>query len=201
MNRKLPGMLFLLCSLFHVASVQAEEPVPAEVVVYINPLEYKHPIKLWHFYYDYWYTQGPVVEDIALDVLGKEFGQVSMCEGNNIGKLLVRITPGMFYNPHMSMFYGKITADVFTGSGKPLNTYVAEAKKFGYLNVVPADQIGVAYKMAMQNVVNKMREDPALQNAITTGVPETETSTPCSMMMVLPMRRVNPSNLLNTFER
>ena len=191
----------LASSLALTQVVFAQEPEPADVVVYINPLEYKHPVKLWHFYYDYWYTQGPAVEAAAIDVLNHAYGKASICDGNNIGKTLVRIVPNMFYNPHMTTFYGKISAEVFTGSGKPLGGYVSEVQKSGFLDVAPAAQIGELYRTAMQNVVDRMKTDPAVQEAIKNGVPQSETSTPCSMMSVLPSRRVNANDLLNTFER
>lgn len=189
------------CGLIQNTPALAQEPEPADVVVYINPLEYKHPVKLWHFYYDYWYTQGPAVEAAAMEVLNDAFGKASMCDGNNIGKTLIRIVPNMFYNPHMTMFYGKLTVDVFTGSGKPIATYVSEVQKPGFLDVAPASKTGAVYKEAMQNVVDKMKTEAALQEAIKNGVPQSETSTPCSMMSVLPARRLNANDLLNTFER
>ena len=191
----------MLLGVLAFCGVAHAEPEPADVVVYINPLEYKHPVKLWHFYYDHWFTQGPAVEAAAMEVLGQTYGKVSMCDGNNIGKTLMRIVPSMFYNPHMTMFYGKLTVDVFTGSGKPIATYISEVNKPGFLDVAPADQIGAVYREAMQNVVTKLTADAEVQNAISHGVPQSETSTPCSMMSVLPSRRLNANDLLRTFER
>jgi len=191
----------MMSCLLAVGIARAESPEPADVVVYINPLEYEHPIKLWHFYYDYWYTQGPVLEAVALQVLGNAYGRASMCDGNNIGKTLIRIRPNMFYNPHMTMFYGKLSADVFSGSGKPLGSWVSEAQRSGFLDVATEAQVRDVYRQAMQNLVNEVKQDPTVQKAIQDGVPQSETSTPCSMMMVLPSRRLNANDLLNTFER
>ena len=174
-------------SLLPTASlVQAENADPANMVIYISPQEYKYSVKLWHFYYDYWFNQGPAVEPVATQILGSEFGNVGMCEGNTAGKTLVWIKPSMFYNPHMQTFYGKITANVFTGSGKPLGVYVGESQKMGFLDVFPASQIDATYKLAMQNVAEKMKADQALQAAISKGVPANETSTPCAMVSLLP---------------
>ncbi len=174
-------------SLLPAASlVQAENADPANMVIYISPQEYKHSIKLWQFYYDYWFSQGPAVEPVATHILGAEFGTVGMCEGNTAGKTLVWIKPSMFYNPHMLTFYGKITADVFSGSGKPLGVYVGESQKMGFLDVFPARQVDATYKIAMQNVADKMKADQLLQAAISKGVPANETSTPCAMVSLLP---------------
>jgi len=184
-----------------MGSAHADTPAPADVVVYINPMEYQHPIKLWHFYYDHWYTQGPAVEAAAMQVLNVSYDHASMCDGNNIGKTLMRIVPSMFYNPHMTTFYGKLRAEIFTGSGKPLGAYVTEVQKFGFLDVAPEDKIAEVYRSAMQNIADKMKTDAAVQDAIATGVPHSETSTPCSMMSVLPSRKLSPIDLLNPFER
>jgi hypothetical protein len=201
MIRRFVILACMLCGLAVAGMGHAQQPEPADVVVYINPLEYRHPVKLWHFYNDYWYTQGPAVEAAAMDVLNEAYGKASMCDGNNIGKVLIRIVPGMFYNPHMTMFYGKLTADVFTGSGKPIATYVAEANEPGFLDVAPADKIGRTYRAAMQGIVAEMKKDVAVQQAISHGVPESETSTPCSMMSVLPAHKIKPKDLLRPFER
>lgn len=166
-----------------------EGPKQADVLVYINPQEYQHPIKLWQFYYDYWYTQGQAVEPVAKQVLGADFGKVDMCEGNRTANALVRIQPRMFYNPHMRTFYGKIVANAYTGSGKPIATYVGESEKVGFLDVAPASKVEEAYRLAMQAAANKMKADPAFQEAVKQGVPESETSTPCTMASILPMAK------------
>ena len=165
--------------------VQANTAEPPKMLVYISPQEYSHSVKLWHFYYDYWYSQGPAVEPVATKVLGAEFGEVGMCEGNRVGNTLVWIKPAMFYNPHMRIFYGKITAHVFSGSGKPLGTYVGESKKEGFLDVYPARQVEAAYKLAMQDLAGKMKADQAVQTAVNDGVPASETRTPCAMVTIL----------------
>jgi hypothetical protein len=159
---------------------------PADMLIYINPQEYQHPIKLWHVYKDYWFEQGPVVETVAKEVMGSEFGKVGMCESNLVGNTLVKLQPKMFYNPHMKIFYGTIIASAYTGSGKPIGTYIGESQKTGYLDVVPAYQVEQSYKLAMQQVVTKMKADPAFGDAIKNGVPANETATPCSMVSVLP---------------
>ena len=199
--KKLLLCFMILPGLLGISVAQAAEPEPANMIIYINPLEYKHPVKLWHFYYDYWYTQGPAVETVAMQLLNERFGKTTMCDGNNIGNTLIRIIPNMFYNPHMTMFYGKITADVFSGSGKLIGTYVGESQKPGFLDVATEAQVKAAYKIAMQNVIAQMQADPAYMDAVQKGVPASETSTPCSMMMVLPRGRLNATDLLNTFER
>lgn len=171
------------------AQAESGKADPAKILVYISPEEYKHPIKLWHFYYSYWFEQGELVESAATHVLGNAYGDVGMCEGNKAGNTLVWLRPSMFYNPHMRTFYGKVTAFVYSGSGKPLGTFVGESQKTGWLDVQPARSIESTYALAIENLVGKLKADPALQTVITQGIPANETLTPCSMVTVLPMSK------------
>ena len=190
---QITGAAFLACTLsVAVATVQAKEADPAKMLVYISPQEYTHSVQLLHFYYGYWFSQGGAVESAAKQILGAEFGDVGMCEGNNAGNTLVWIKPSMFYNPQMTTYYGKITANVFSGSGKPLGTYVGESKRQGFIDVYPERQVEAAYKLAMQNVADKMKADQALQAAINEGLPANETRTPCAMVSVLPAAKIHP---------
>ena len=168
------------------ASFAAEAAPVGRALIYIDPQEYTHEIKLWHFYYDYWFSQGRAVEPVALDALKPLFAETAMCKGNNAADILIWIKPGMFYNPHMTTFYGKIVAKVYSGSGKPVATYKANVQHGGYLDVLPKEQVKAAYQAAMQKIVGRMQADRALQALIARGLPESETRMPCSMVAVLP---------------
>ncbi|BCM25565.1 hypothetical protein [Methyloradius palustris] len=168
-----------------VAAVE-QASAPANMVVYIAPAQYEHPIKLWHFYYSYWFEQGPVAEVVAEDVFGSEYGHVAMCTSNEAGNTLVWLKPSMFYNPHMTTYYGTVTASVYSGSGKPLGTFVGESQKNGFLDVATNDQIKATYKLAMQDLAAKMNANPAFQQLVKQGIPDTETRSPCTMVTMLP---------------
>lgn len=168
------------------ASFAAEAAPVGRALIYIDPQEYAHEIKLWHFYYGYWFSQGRAVEPVALDALGPLFAKTAMCEGNNAADILIWIKPGMFYNPHMTTFYGKIVAKVYSGSGKPVATYKADVQHGGFLDVMPAEQVKTTYQAAMRKIVGQMQSDTALQALIGRGLPESETRMPCSMVTVLP---------------
>ena len=193
--RQIVQIFCLVCALLGAAAAaHAEETAPAKMLVYISPQEYTHSIKLWHYFDDYWFRQGPAVEPVALEVLGAEYGDVKMCEANNAGNTLVWIKPRMYYNPQMGTYYGEITADVFTGSGKAIGTYVGESRKLGFLDVYPERQVETTYRLAMQNLLVKMKADQAIQTAITDGISVGETKSPCAMVAVLPPAKPNDLN-------
>jgi len=177
--------LMVLLTFFVSANVKAEST--PNVLLYLQPLEYNNEIHLQYFWQEYWFAQGPTVEPIAKEKLGKLYSDLSMCEDNQSGKVLIWLQPRMFYNGQAKLFYAKITANVYNGLGKWVNSYAAEAKQFGSLDISPDYSIKKAYAMAMDKVVSKMQADSQLQtivNASTTG------DTPCSMMTLLPTPKV-----------
>ena len=84
------------------AHVRAENT--SNVLLYIQPYEYSNEVKLAYFWQEYWFAQGPVVEPIAKDKLGKLYGNVNMCEGNDTGTMLLWLQPRMFYNGQAKLF-------------------------------------------------------------------------------------------------
>ncbi len=168
-----------------------ETATSAKMLMYIHPQEYNSSVKLWQYYRDYWFTQGPIVEDAALRVMGKEFGDAAMCDSNQIASnVLVWLRPKIFYNPQMQMYHGKITAVAYTASGKPIATYVGEASKRGFLDVQAEKQIKEVYDNTMLAVADKMKADSNLLAAMNTPAVANETKTPCSMVTLLPPSKV-----------
>ncbi|HEY3326484.1 MAG TPA: hypothetical protein VGK14_04870 [Novimethylophilus sp.] len=174
-------MLLGLC----IASFAARSAPAGRVLVYISPQEYAHEIKLWHFYYNYWFSQGRAIEPVALDALQPMFADIAMCDGNKAADVVVWIKPHMFYNPRMTVYYGTVVADVYSGSGKPVATYKADVQHNGYLDVLPAAQINATYRAAMQEIVRQMQADNAMQALVSQGLPASETAMPCSMVTIL----------------
>ncbi len=164
---------------------------PAKILVYIQPQEYTNSVKLWQYYRDYWYQQGPLVEAAATQVLGKEFGDVGMCDSNQVSShALVWLRPRMFYNPQMQVYHGKITAVAYTASGKPIATYVGESSKPGFLDIQPEKKINEVYQQAMQIVADKMKADSTLQATLASKTAAAENRTPCAMVTLLPEPKV-----------
>ena len=133
--------LLVVLAMFANINAWADEAAGADsqsnMLVYIQPVEYTNPINLRHYYYDYWFYQGPIVEHLVMPKLSRVYGAVSMCEGNQSGQILVWLQPRMFFNPQVQIFYGKVTANVYTGMGKFLATYEGESKLHGFLDIKP----------------------------------------------------------------
>ena len=155
---------------------------PANMLVHIHPQEYTHPIKLWHYYFDYWFEQGPVVEPIAISMLTEAYGDVKMCAPGSEGRVLLWIKPRMYYNPQMKYFYAEIHATAFTSKGEALASYIGEAKKEGFLDILPGKQVPVVYQMAMQDLLTKMREDQQLQTLAANGEGNADAATVCATL-------------------
>lgn len=176
---------------FVMPAQAAEESTPASMLVYISPQDYEHPIKLWHYFYNYWYEQGPVVEPIAIQALSAGYGDVKMCQGNETGKALIWIKPRMYYNPQLEVFYGEVSADIFSASGKALGSYTGESRKHEFLDVYPERQVETAYKLAMDNLMVKLKADSELQAGISEAISANEKESPCSMVTLLPPWKAN----------
>jgi hypothetical protein len=181
MNMKHLGFALMLA----VAPVLAQA-APANMLIYISPQEYTHSVKLWQYYYDYWFEQGPAVEPLAKAMLSEEFGDVSMCTAGSDGKSLVWIKPRMYYNPQMKTFYGEITANTFTSNGEPLAEYIGESRKHGFLDILPRQQVESVYRMAMHDLVVKMREDQHLKSIAADGANNADAATACATVAALP---------------
>ena len=177
--------LIMMLALFSSASAKAENT--SNVLLYIQPFEYTNEVKLQYFSQEYWFAQGPMVEPIAKEKLGTLFGNVSMCEGNDTGKMLIWLEPKMFYNGQLQVFYGQITANVYTELGKPVGSYKGEYTQRGHLGIKPAHWLNKAYNKAMDNLVVKMQADSQLQSIASAGKVG---DTPCSMVALLPVPKV-----------
>lgn len=161
------------------------------MLVYIQPVEYTNPIQLWHPYHGYWYYQGPIVEAQAMAKLSEVYGDVSLCESNQSGRTLVWLQPKMFYNPQVQLFYGKVTANVYSGMGKSVATYEGESKLHGFLSMKAENWIAKAYTLAINDMVAKMRADASLQALVSSSIPlSASDATPCSMVTLLPTPKI-----------
>ena len=156
------------------------QAAPANMLVHIHPQEYTHSIKLWHYYFDYWFEQGPVVEPLALSMLPGMYGDVQMCSRGSEGRALLWIKPRMYYNPQMRVFYGEITATAFNNKGEELASYLGEASKAGFLDILPGKQVQTVYEMAMQDLLTKMREDQRLKALADSGESGADAAVVCA---------------------
>ena len=186
--------VFVLLALFTTTHVNAEPVVvvspSAKMLIYIQPIEYTNPIYLWRPYDGRWVNQGPLLEASAMAKLSQVYGDVGLCEGNQSGKTLVWLQPRIFYNPQVEIFYGKVTANVYTGMGNFIASYVGESSLHGYLNFKTEDSVERAYALAMDIVLEKMQADTALQGMMANVNSVSTDATPCSMVTLLPIPKI-----------
>lgn len=170
-----------------VVSAHELEAKPTTMAIYIQAQDYNHPLRLHHYSIDYWYSQGPMLEDAAMQVLGQDFKDVAMCDENPASaKVLVWLRPRMFYNPQMQTFYGKVIAYAYSADGKPIANFVGEAEQHGFLDIKPELNLQAAYRGAVQSVSAKMQADAKVQQALKgPGF-----SAPCATTALLPEPKI-----------
>jgi hypothetical protein len=185
----LAATLLALCG---VSSIARSAPV-GKVLIYINPQEYiyEHRIGGVGSGSDsvYWFKQGPMVEPIAVEALQTLFADARMCEAGMAADTIVWIRPSVVYNDQMTNFYGGIVANVYAGNGEFVASFEAVAAQSGFWDVYPGEKIKLAYKAAMQKVVQKMKTDDGLKNLLAQGLAAEKTKIPCSMVGMLPPRK------------
>ena len=186
--------VFVLLTLFITTNIQAESATEAnpsaKMLMYIQPIEYSNPIYLWHPYDGHWVYQGPLLEAQAMAKFSQVYGDVGLCEGNQSGKTLVWLQPRIFYNPQVEIFYGKVTASVYTGMGTFVASYVGESSLHGYLNLKTDDSVERTYALAIDTVLEKMLADTALQGMMATARSASADATACSMVTLLPIPKI-----------
>lgn len=172
---KKTASVLLLASLS--ASVCAAE-VNSKTLLYISPNDYNYSVHLLAPYYDYWFTQGPLVEPIALKALQEKHGDIALCENNETAETIIRIKPSVFYNPQMHVYHSKLIATVFSGKGDVLGTYVGEAQQLGYTSFDNGTKyhINKVYGLAMQNLMTKLSINPSVD------VVKSEGKLPCGLI-------------------
>ena len=188
---KLITLLAMGASINTYAAAEVDRQSSSKLLIYIQPVDYTNPIKLWHPYHDYWLYQGPIVEKLAMAKLSDAYGDVAMCEVNQSGKALVWLQPKLFYNPQVQLFYGEVTADVYKGIGEHLGEYVGKSQVRGFLSMQTEASIEEAYAVAIADVVAKMQADAALQARMSSQAKSSSAeSTPCGMVTLFPTKKI-----------
>jgi hypothetical protein len=174
-TKKIVGML-LLASLS--ASVCAAES-NTKTLLYISPNDYNYSVHLLApYYHDYWFSQGPLVEPIALQALQEKYSDMTLCQSNETADTIVRIKPSVFYNPQMHVYHGKLVATVFSGKGDVLGTYVGEAQQLGYTSFDNGTKyhLNKVYGLAMQDLMTKLTINPS------PDIAKSEAKLPCGLI-------------------
>lgn len=171
------------------AAEAADTKETSKLLMYIQPVDYNNPIKLWSPYQDYWFYQGPVVEKLAMPKLAAAYHDVKVCDANQSGKALLWLQPELFYNPQVQMFYAEVKASAYKGVGEHLATVVGRSQVRGVLTIKPETWIEKAYALAVNDAVAKMQADKTLQ-AYMNGPAQAGNNAPCSMVTLFPTPKV-----------
>ena len=170
----------------HAASI-------TNIQVYISPDEYSHPVLLqFPWGPGEWVYQGMTVEPIAENMLQDAFGAVAVCQGVQKGKSLIWLRPSLFFNPQVGIYYGTMLANVYDGKGKYINKYAGESKVQGSFFSGRQENITESYRVAMGDLITKLKADNALAEIIAADFASGEEYASCSQVPTL------PSNLPNS---
>ena len=178
--------LISMASNTHAASI-------TNIQVYISPDEYSHPVLLqFPWGPGEWVYQGMTVEPIAENMLQDAFGAVAVCQGVQKGKSLIWLRPSLFFNPQVGIYYGTMMANVYDGKGKYINKYAGESKVQGSFFSGRQENITESYRVAMGDLITKLKADNALAEIIAADFANGEEYASCSQVPTL------PSNLPNS---
>ena len=170
----------------HAASI-------SNMQVYISTDEYSHPVLLqFPWGPGEWVYQGMTVEPIAENMLQDAFGAVAVCQGVQKGKSLIWLRPSLFFNPQVGIYYGTMMANVYDGKGKYINKYAGESKVQGSFFSGRQENITESYRVAMGDLITKLKADNALAEIIAADFANGEEYASCSQVPTL------PSNLPNS---
>lgn len=173
------------------AAPVAAQGTPAKVLIYIHPQEYTSGVKLWQYYRDYWFNQGPVVEPIVKQSLNDAFGDAAMCDQNQrTSNTLIWLRPKMFYNPQLMTYHANLVAVAYGAQGQPIATYEGHGQKIGFLDVQPLKNIEQTYRLAVAELIQKMQADSKFQENLNKGSSADTQNTPCALVTLLPAPKI-----------
>lgn len=163
--------------------VQAQEVKP-EMLLYINPAEYDHDVRLGLLpYYIVWARKGQPLEQAARRAFEGAFGSVGMCQGTNGADVVVWLQPQLTYSPPMGIYHAKVTARFFRADGKAIGVLQAVGTYPGAIGSrLVESQVQGAFDAAMRSIAVQYAADSALQSAID----PTLTRSPCALVALVP---------------
>ena len=189
--RQIIALIFSACLISLACNTHAASI--SNMQVYISPDEYSHPILLqFPWGPGEWVYQGTTVEPIAENMLQDAFGAVAICQGVQKSKSLVWLRPSLFFNPQVGVYYGTMLAHVYDSKGKYINKYAGESKVQGSFFFSRLENITESYRVAMGDLITKLKADNALTETIAADFVNGEEYASCSQVPNL------PSNLPNS---
>lgn len=163
---------------------------PASLLIYINPHEYSHDVKLsMQPMLNKWVTRGPLLEAAAQKELAPHFSSVDMCEDNKTADVVASLKPYLSYSALPGTYNAKVSVRFYSADGKFLGRIKASGKQDGPLNTEFADKFtGQAFEDAMKHVAEMFSADQKLQDAIQNASKQDSKAMPCEMVGAIPQR-------------
>ncbi len=165
-----PIKLLFLTALISLLAAMPARANTIDTVVYIDPVFYQHHERLLHPYYNYWFSQGPTFENIAVDAIKSQSGQVKLCQAGQVANQVVALLPTMFYNPQIRRYYSTIKAHVYAGDGRLLAEYQGNGEQDGFQSVDVGIQkdMKAAYVAAMADLMQtfKLSQDNVVKSDV-----------------------------------
>lgn len=168
-------------------NISTESKPTSNLLVYINPVFYDHPLRMLHPYLDYWHLRGPMFEKVALKVLNDHHSNAAICKTDIATNFTLALEPYMYYNPQMRVFHSDVIAKVYAGKLEPAATYTAKVQQQGELSGMAEYSLEHAYEKAMQNIVMQMQADSKLVDA--NNVAPQLGNNMCTLLNTLPTTR------------
>jgi hypothetical protein len=125
-------------------------------------------------------------KSIEIAKLQLNFGAVGVCQGVQKGKSLIWLRPSLFFNPQVGIYYGTMMANVYDGKGKYINKYAGESKVQGSFFSGRQENITESYRVAMGDLITKLKADNALTETIAADVASGDELASCSQVPNLP---------------
>lgn len=184
-NTSLMILLFSMMG-FMTSAAAAETPAPS-LLIYINPQEYSHEVRLGYLpYFSAWVRRGPLVEKAAKSMLTPLFKDIALCEGSNAADLIVWLKPQLAYNP-IGGYSAKVVAQFHLGNGKHLGNLTGHGKYYRSMDSGHVEEHAQqAYNDAMQDIARQYPTDNNLLDAIRSGLAKDYTKAPCAMVSMVP---------------
>jgi len=159
-----------------------------DALIYINPNEFSHEIRLGvPPYFSQWILKGPVVEAAAREALAPHFASVALCDGVSGADVLVWVKPNVTYNPSIRRYYARLNVQFHLGSGKQFGVYKATGEQDGAIGSIYAEQqVQQAFNAAMADVVRQYLADVSAQQVLTNAMLQNQTKVPCALIGAIP---------------
>jgi hypothetical protein len=128
--------------------------------LYLSPSLYQQHGHLFGIYQEYWFNQASLFAPIAMQALQEKTPEIAMCQSGASSSRVIKLIPDVFFNPQMRVLHGKVIANVYSGGGTLLGTYVGKSQKPATIDVAVEANIQKVYAAAMSDLIKHLNLSP-----------------------------------------